>query len=96
MSVYLIARVRIHDKDTYSKYTAISARLVAEYGGEFIARGGPSFCMEGEGFDGRLVIVRFPSAEQARAWYESPEYTAARAIRQPVSEAEFMVVEGVA
>lgn len=96
MSVYLIARVRIHDKDVYSKYTAISARLVAEHGGEFVARGGPSFCLEGPDFEGRLVIVRFPSAEQARAWYESPEYAAARAIRQPVSEAEFMVVEGVA
>jgi uncharacterized protein (DUF1330 family) len=96
MSVYLIARVRIHDKDVYSKYTAISARLVAEHGGEFVARGGPSFCLEGADFDGRLVIVRFPSAEQARAWYASPEYAAARAIRQPVSEAEFMVVDGVA
>ncbi|MBS0445236.1 MAG: DUF1330 domain-containing protein [Proteobacteria bacterium] len=96
MSAYLIARVRIADKDAYARYVAVSAQLVAQYGGEFIARGGASFCLEGDGFDGRLVIVRFPSAEQARAWYESPAYAEAKAIRQPVSQAELMVVDGIA
>jgi uncharacterized protein (DUF1330 family) len=33
--------------------------------------------------------------DEALACYNSPEYTAARAIRQTVSEGEFVLVEGV-
>ena len=43
----------------------------------------------------RNVIIEFPSMDEALACYNSPEYTAARAIRQTVSEGEFVLVEGV-
>jgi uncharacterized protein (DUF1330 family) len=96
MSAYLFARVVIRDRDTYAKYVALVPPIAAKFGGEFIVRGGASKCLEGEGFEGRLVAVRFPSVAMAEAFYNSPEYTAAKAIRIPVSDAEFMVVEGVA
>jgi len=41
----------------------------------------------------RNVIIEFPSMEEALACYNSPEYTAARAIRQTVSDGEFVLVE---
>ena len=40
-----------------------------------------------------LTIIEFPSMEEALACYNSPEYTAARAIRQTVSDGEFVLVE---
>jgi uncharacterized protein (DUF1330 family) len=43
----------------------------------------------------RNVIIEFPSMEEALACYNSSEYTAARAIRQSVSEGDFLLVEGV-
>jgi uncharacterized protein (DUF1330 family) len=43
----------------------------------------------------RNVIIEFPSMDEALACYNSPEYTAARAIRQTVSQGEFVLVEGV-
>jgi uncharacterized protein (DUF1330 family) len=39
------------------------------------------------------VIIEFPSMKEALACYHSPEYTAARAIRQTVSDGEFVLVE---
>jgi uncharacterized protein (DUF1330 family) len=41
------------------------------------------------------VIIEFPSMDEALACYNSPEYTAARAIRQTVSQGEFVLVEGI-
>ncbi len=95
MSAYLFARVNVHDPETYAKYVVKVPSIVAKFGGEFVVRGGASQCLEGTCFDGRMVAVKFPSVELAVAFYNSPEYAAAKAIREPVSDAEFMVVEGV-
>ena len=59
-----------------------------------MARGGKTEVLEGKA-RARNVIIEFPSMEEALACYHSPEYTAARAIRQTVSEGEFVLVEGV-
>ena len=44
---------------------------------------------------GRNVVIEFDSVETAKACYNSPEYTAARAIRQKHADAEMVIVEGV-
>lgn len=44
----------------------------------------------------RLVVLEFPSADQARAWWDSPEYAPAKAIRQACARTEMLIVEGVA
>jgi uncharacterized protein (DUF1330 family) len=43
----------------------------------------------------RNVVIEFASMEDALACWNSLEYTRARAIRQPVSTGEFILVEGV-
>jgi uncharacterized protein (DUF1330 family) len=96
MNAYLIVRIKINDRETYSEYVARAPAIAKRFGGEYLVRGGPSQCLEGPGFDGRLVVMKFPSVERAKAFYDSPEYQEVRAIRIPVSEAELMLVEGVA
>ena len=44
----------------------------------------------------RNVVIEFESADVARACYNSPEYQAAKAIRQKVADAEMIIVEGAA
>jgi uncharacterized protein (DUF1330 family) len=96
MSAYLVARVKIHNPEVYAQYVARSKAIVESFGGEFLVRGGASQRLEGPGFDGRIVLVKFPSVEAAKAFHASPEYQVARAIREPASDADFMLVEGVA
>jgi uncharacterized protein (DUF1330 family) len=43
----------------------------------------------------RLVILEFPDADAARAWYESDEYQELLAIRQRAAEAELVIAEGL-
>ncbi len=95
MSAYLVCRVEIRDLEAYSKYTALTPDIIARHGGRFLVRGGDIQTLEGEPFEGRLVIVEFPDTAAVNAFYNSPEYQAAKAIREPVSTANFIVAPGV-
>ena len=96
MPAYLIAQVKIHDPEIYKQYMQRTPALIAKYGGRFIVRGGTSETLEGAVSNRLIVIVEFPSMDRAREFYNSPEYRQAKAIRTPVSDAEFVLVEGAA
>jgi len=49
--------------------------------------------MEGEASE-RNVVVEFSDRETALACYRSPEYRAARTIRQKYADADFIIVDG--
>ena len=95
MPAYVIARVKVTDPEQYENYKALSPGAIAAYGGRFIARGGATEVLEGEPEDRRVVIVEFPSMDQARTFYDSPEYREARAARAGAAEGQFLLVEGV-
>lgn len=95
MPAYMIARINVTDAEKYEGYKALSPAAIAAYGGKFLARGGEVAMLEGEPEDRRVVIVEFPSVEQAKVFYDSPEYLEARAARAGAAEGQFMVVEGL-
>jgi uncharacterized protein (DUF1330 family) len=90
---YWIARVDVHDPEGYKDYVATAKPAFERHGAKFLARGGPYTAMEGEA-RGRNVVIEFESADIARACYNSPEYQAAKAIRQKYATAEMVIVEG--
>jgi uncharacterized protein (DUF1330 family) len=91
---YWIARVDVHDPETYKSYVETAKPAFERFGAKFLARGGKTELLEGPG-RGRNVIIEFASMEDAQACYNSPEYTAARAFRQKASIGEIILVEGV-
>ena len=91
---YWIARVDVSDPETYKKYVETGKPAFERHNAKFLARGGRTEVLEGKA-RARNVLIEFPSMEEALACYNSPEYTAARKIRQTVSEGEFVLVEGV-
>lgn len=64
------------------------------YGGRFIVHGGALTPIEGE-WDGDLVIIEFPGADAARAWYDSDAYRAILPLRTEHSDSVTCIVEGV-
>ena len=91
---YWIARVDIRDPERYKDYVSTAKPAFEAHGARFLARGGPFRALEG-GHRARNVVIEFPSMEAARACYESPDYQAAKAIRETIAEAEMILVEGV-
>ena len=95
MSAYVIAVVDVKDPVRYETYRAMVLPTITAYGGRFIARGGRTEVLEGPWPPRRVVIVEFPSLERAKEWWNSVEYSEAKAIRQATSDGTLIVVEGV-
>ena len=70
MSAYLVVHVHVTDPAKYGEYVKHTPRILAEYGGRFIVRGGATTTVEGPEESRRLVIIEFPDVESARAMYE--------------------------
>jgi len=94
MAVYAIVHVDTRDADEYAKYAELAGPAVALYGGEFLARGGQTIVMEGKS-RARNVIIRFADMQTAQAFYQGPEYQKALSYALPVSDRDYMFVQGV-
>jgi uncharacterized protein (DUF1330 family) len=91
---YIIADVEIHDEDAYAEYRKRVPATIAAYGGRFVVRGGPVERLEGDWQPNRIVVLEFPTVEQARAWWSSEEYREPKAMRQASSTGTLLLVEG--
>ncbi|MTI03776.1 DUF1330 domain-containing protein [Ruegeria arenilitoris] len=90
---YWVAHVDVDDMDTYKKYITANAEPFAEYGARFLVRGGDRVVKEGASRS-RTVVIEFPSYEQALACYESDAYQKAKALRDPVSMGDLVIIQG--
>jgi uncharacterized protein (DUF1330 family) len=90
---YWIARVDVHDPETYKSYVATAKPAFERYQAKFLARGGKTEVLEGAA-RARNVVIEFPSLQHAHDCYHSPEYTAARKFRDQAGQGEFILVEG--
>ena len=90
---YWVAHVDVHDPQAYEAYRAANAEAFAKYGARFIVRGAPQRQIEGQ-TKSRTVVIEFDSLEIAQACYDSPEYQRAKALREPVSSGDLVIVAG--
>jgi uncharacterized protein (DUF1330 family) len=95
MPAYLIAEVEVTDPAAYEGYKKLTPAAIAAYGGKFIVRGGSVEGKEGGWNPSRLVVVEFSSMEQARKFYDSPEYAPALAIRKAASKSRLVLADGL-
>ncbi len=94
MKAYVIAQIDVQDPVRYADYVKLTPGPIEPFGGRFIARGGRAERLEGDIAVNRVVVLEFPSYEQARAWYDSDGYRVAMAIRRSASRGSLILVEG--
>lgn len=92
---YVISRIEVQDPEAYREYIARAPATIAQYGGEYLVRGGALEVLEGEWPRERTVVLRFPSVEDAKRWHASAEYEAPKALRNRVALTDMVVVAGV-
>jgi uncharacterized protein (DUF1330 family) len=93
---YVIAEVEVTDPAALKKYSDKAPQIVASFGGRYVVRGGNPQSLEGDPPKGFIVVIGFDSVERARAWYDSPEYSAIKPFRQSATKSRLILVEGVA
>ena len=94
MAAYVIGEIEVTDLAVYDDYRRQVPATIAKYGGKFVVRGGRSEALEGGWAPKRLVVLEFPSMDQALKWYRSPEYQPLIAVRQRGSRGKLVAVEG--
>jgi len=90
---YWIVRVDIRDPEQYKSYIAANAGPFEKFGARFLVRGGKYENPEGTS-RARNAVIEFPSYQAAVECWHSLEYQAALRIREPVSTADLVIVEG--
>jgi len=90
---YWIGHVDITDPEGYKAYMAANAAPFGKFGARFLVRGGTREVVEGK-VRGRTVVMEFPSYEAALACYHSPDYQAAKKLRDGKSEIDLFIIEG--
>jgi uncharacterized protein (DUF1330 family) len=92
---YWVGHVDITDPEGYKLYQAANAKPFGVFGARFLVRGGRQEIVEGR-IRSRAVLIEFPSYEAALACYRSPDYQAAKALRQSKGAVDLMAIEAYA
>ena len=91
---FFIGQFDIHDPQGYAVYRAQTAATLAPFGGRFVVRGGRLQVFEGDAPLPRVVVIEFPSFDQAKAWYDSAAYQTLIPIRHKSARCKSFLVEG--
>ena len=67
---------------------------LAPHRGRFLVHGGRIEVLEGH-WQGALIVLEFPDAPSARAWYDSPAYQDILPLRTRNADGNACIVEGV-
>jgi uncharacterized protein (DUF1330 family) len=96
MAAYIIVDGEVTDSEKMEIYKSQAKPLVESFGGEYLARGGPMSVKENQRWTPhRLVLLKFPSMEQAEFFYNSPAYQALLPISREASRRTLVIFEGV-
>lgn len=94
MTACVVAHVHVENWDAYREYMRHTPRLIAKFGGRFIARGGEMVTLEGPQETLRIVLIEFPDLAQAKAFYNSDDYARIKTLRDGAGFAKFVAIDG--
>ena len=93
MSVWMIIEANIEDADRFAAYTDVTFPLVVKFGGRYRVLGGSKTILEGDWGPTKLVISEWPSMEAVQAFWNSPEYAAAKQLRAGAAQVRIMLAD---
>jgi len=95
MAAYVIASLAVRDTAWRASYSPKTGELIRKYGGKVLA----PFASKVEALEGtaklptNVVILEFPSKEDAKSWYNDPEYAPLIKLRQTGADGDLLVVD---
>jgi len=91
--VFIIAQINIHDRNAYAKYEEGFGAIFARYEGTLVSVDEDVEVLEGDWSFTRTVVLQFPSAGEARRWFDSDEYQALAEHRKAASVGNVALVK---
>ncbi len=94
MKAYLVLDFSVHDFPGFRPYVDAIPAFIAKHGGRYIVRGVEPTVMEGDWAPELMVILEFPSRENARAFLDDPDAQAPFQVRHATTTSKLVLVEG--
>jgi uncharacterized protein (DUF1330 family) len=91
---FLFDNVEVRDPAALARYAEQVGPVVADHGGRYLTANVAPEVVEGDPGLRSVVLMEFPDADSARAWYESPAYRPLKAIRQRAVRNNAVLIEG--
>lgn len=94
MAGYVIARITVTDPEPYQRYLGAFRDVLAGSGtgAEIVGVGAPEV-LEGAEPHSKVAMIRFPTADAARAWYHSAEYQKISEDRRLGADVDMILLE---
>ena len=92
MAAYLIVDIDVTDRTKFKEYATAVQKTVKAFNGQYLCKWGAPQTLEGEWNAHRIVLVKFASAEQAKAWWDSEAYRPLKALRREASKTRVLMI----
>jgi len=95
---YMIVLAELTDRERFlAGYARVVPDLVKRFGGRYVIRGSGGLFVEGGWCDSPSALVsEWPSREQALCFWNSPEYDAAKKLREGTGRFQVLLIDSPA
>jgi uncharacterized protein (DUF1330 family) len=95
MAAYAIGALTVHDTGWQKEYGESMPALIKKHGGKVLAKSAAD-TLEGQArLPGTVVMIEFPTAGAARAWYDDPDHARLKQLRSSGADFDLLLVEGL-
>ena len=93
---YVLVDTKISNSENYEIYKSKAKPIAEKFGGKYLTRGGDMDIVQNDLWSPtRLVLVEFPSIDNARAFHDSNDYAEIKKIRLENAESTLVILEGL-
>ena len=93
---YVLVDTKISNKENYEIYKSKAKPIAEKFDGKYLTRGGDMGVVQDDLWSPtRLVLVEFPSIDNARAFHNSEEYADVKKIRLENAKSTLVILEGL-
>ena len=95
MPAFMVVQATVTNPDQFAGYAERIPAMAEKYGGRYLARGGEVETLEGEWGYQALIIVEYPSMDQARTMWYSDEYKELKKLREGAVDITVLLADGL-
>lgn len=93
MAAHVIVDLAVTDREKFTAYAKGVQETVKKYGGKYNCTWGYPETLEGEWQAHRIVMIEFPTVDQAKKWWDSDIYQPLKKLRREGSSARIILVD---
>lgn len=94
MTAYLVLDFSVHDLKGFMEYVANVPAYIEKHGGRYLVRGAEPKVIEGDWSPARMVIIEFPTRQNAEQFLGDAGFQELAKIRHKTTTSKLVLVDG--